>query len=359
MKFFIKIFKLKNLYIYFLVLALLNIFFSTAKANTKIFSIDDIEISTPFEINFDKNEIIEEGFVQAFNELILSIIKSKDQSKLDKISLSQIKGTVETFSIKEEKFINEIYYVKINVSFNKDSVFDLLENQNIFPSIPVKKNIVFIPININEDKNEIKIFSENIFYRNWNKNKKKFHLLNYILPTTDIEDYNLIKKNIKNIENFDFSQIVYKYNLQDYIVSIIYNKNQNIKLLNKININNKIDLKHIKFKNINFNKEDQINKFIDDLKIIFEDRWKHENEINTSIKLLLTVSIKNHNNIRIKEFEKKLNDLDLINKFYIYKFDNQNNFYKIIFNGSRNKFLQTMTNLNYEFETNKKIWIVK
>ena len=40
-------------------------------------------------------------------------------------------------------------------------------------------------------------------------------------------------------------------------------------------------------------------------------------------------------------------------------FDNQNNFYKIIFNGSRNKFLKTMANLNYEFETNKKIWVVK
>ena len=119
MKLFLKIFKLNNLYNYFLVLALLNIFFSTAKANTKIFTIDDIEISAPFEINFNKNQIIEEGFVQAFNQLILSIIKSKDNTKLENISLSQIKGTIETFSIKEEKFINQIYHVKMNVSFNK------------------------------------------------------------------------------------------------------------------------------------------------------------------------------------------------------------------------------------------------
>ena len=39
-----------------------------------LFSIDDIAISTPFQIDFDKNQIIEEGFVQAFNQLILSII---------------------------------------------------------------------------------------------------------------------------------------------------------------------------------------------------------------------------------------------------------------------------------------------
>ena len=143
MKFFPKSFKLSNLYSYFLVLALLNIFFSTANANTKIFTIDDIEISTPFEINFNKNQIIEEGFVQAFNQLILSIIKSKDNTKLKKISLSQIKGTIETFSIKEEKFVNEIYHVKMNVTFNKKSIFDILESKNIFPSLPVKKKYSF------------------------------------------------------------------------------------------------------------------------------------------------------------------------------------------------------------------------
>tara|TARA_B000000441_G_C21363594_1_gene134615 strand:+ start:56 stop:502 length:447 start_codon:yes stop_codon:yes gene_type:complete len=145
MKLFLKFFKLSNLYNYFLVLALLNIFFSTANANNKIFKIDDIEISTPFEINFDKNQIIEEGFVQAFNQLILSIIKSKDNTKLAKISLSQIKGTIETFSIKEEKFVNEIYHIKMNVTFNKKSIFDILENRNIFPSLPVKKKYSFYP----------------------------------------------------------------------------------------------------------------------------------------------------------------------------------------------------------------------
>ena len=56
MKIFLKFYKLRNLYSYFLVLALLNIFFSTASANSKIFIIDDVEISTPFEINFDKNQ---------------------------------------------------------------------------------------------------------------------------------------------------------------------------------------------------------------------------------------------------------------------------------------------------------------
>ena len=86
-------------------------------------------------------------------------------------------------------------------------------------------------------------------------------------------------------------------------------------------------------KNINLEKPNEVKKLIENLKTIFEDRWKQENEINTSIKLLLTISIENINNLRIKEFEQNLDNLDLINDFYIYKFDNKNNLYKIILNG--------------------------
>ena len=38
---------------------------------------------------------------------------------------------IETFSIKEEKFIDEIYYLALNVSFNKKNIFDLLESNGI------------------------------------------------------------------------------------------------------------------------------------------------------------------------------------------------------------------------------------
>ena len=119
MRFNIKQFNYKRLYIHFCFLALLNIFFSTENIEAKTFSVNDIEISTPFEINFNKNKIIDEGFVQAFNRLVLSILQTQDQKKLSKTPLVLIKSMIETFSIQEEKFINEVYYLSLNVSFNK------------------------------------------------------------------------------------------------------------------------------------------------------------------------------------------------------------------------------------------------
>ena len=86
----------------------------------------NIEISKPFEINFDKNEVIDKGFKEAFFELVSLIVNSSDTKKINQVKLNEIKGMVESFSIKEEKFINEIYYVNLGVSFNKKKVFNFL-----------------------------------------------------------------------------------------------------------------------------------------------------------------------------------------------------------------------------------------
>ena len=359
MKYIFQNLKLRKLYIFFLFLALLNIFFSTGISLAKTFSVNDVELSTPFKTNFDKNKIINDGFIQAFNQLMLSTVQSKDLQKLTNIPLNQIKSMIDTFSINDEKFVNEIYYIRLNVSFNKKAIFDLLEKKNIFPSLPLKKDIIFIPIIVDQNKNQIKMFSDNIIYNYWNYNIKRHDLLNYILPTEDLEDLNLVKKNIENLENFEFSEIIKKYNIENYIVSIFFIDSYQTRLLNKISFDNKTNLKNTLLNNIDFNNNSKINKFIDILRISFEDYWKAQNEINTSVKLPLTISVENSNNIKIYQLEEKLSKIDLIYNFYIYKFDNKNNIYKIIFNGTPDKFIEVMKNNNYEFETVNKIWVMK
>ena len=358
MKFNIKLFNFKRLYIHFCFLALLNIFFSTENIQAKTFSINDIEISTPFEINFDKNNIIDEGFLQAFDMLVLSIVQTKDQKKLNKTPLSLIKGMIETFSIKEEKFIDEIYYLSLNVSFNKKKILNLMEKKNIFPSPPVEKNIFFLPIIVDRDSDDISIFSENYIFNNWNSNNQKYHLLRYILPTEDLEDFNLIKRNSKYLESYNFSEIIKKYNLDEYIIAIIFKENNMIKVLNKINFNQQENFKNISFQNLNIDNDQEANKLVESLKIIYENYWKSKNEINTSVKISLTISI-NNDNSKISKFEEILNDMDLVYDFSIYKFDNKDSFYKIIFNGSPEHFIKIMKNKNYKFDIQNQIWIIK
>ena len=96
----------KILYIFFLFLSLNIFFFSTVKCSAKAFDIDNVNISEPFEINFDKNKVIDEGFKKAYQNLIKKILNSTDQKRIKQIKLNEIKGMIESFSIKEEKFIN-------------------------------------------------------------------------------------------------------------------------------------------------------------------------------------------------------------------------------------------------------------
>ncbi|MDC0405043.1 hypothetical protein OAM30_00575 [Candidatus Pelagibacter sp.] len=307
----IKLFNYRRLYIHFCFLALLNIFFSTENIQAKTFSINDIEISAPFEINFDKNNIIDEGFLQAFDRLVLSTVQTKDQNKLNKVSLGLIKGMIETFSIKEEKFIDEVYYLSLNVSFNKKKVLNLMERKNIFPSLPVKKNIFFLPIIVDNNKDEISIFSENYIFNNWNSNNQKYHLLRYILPTEDLEDFNLIKKNSKYLESYSFNEIIKKYNLDEYIISIIFKENNLVKVLNKINFNQEEDIKNTSFQNLDIDNNQDADELVKNLKTIYENYWKSKNEINTSVKISLTISV-NNNNTEIKKFEEILDNMDMV-----------------------------------------------
>jgi len=359
MRFNIKLFNFKRLYIHFCFLALFNIFFSTENIQAKTFSINDIEISTPFEINFNKNKIIDEGFAQAFNRLVLSILQTQDQKKLINTPIGLIKSMIETFSIKEEKFIDEVYYLSLNVSFNKKKILNLMEKKNIFPSLPVEKKIFFLPIIVDKNKDEISIFSENYIFNNWNSNNQKYHLLRYILPTEDLDDFNLIKRYSKILESYNFSEIIKKYNIDEYIISIIFKENDNIKVLNKINFNQEESLKNISFQNLNIDNYKEADKLIESLKSVYENYWKSKNEINTSVKISLTVSINNNNNSKISKFEEILDNADLVYNYYIYKFNNKDSFYKIIFNGSPDHFLKFMKNKNYEFDIQNKIWSVK
>ena len=54
----------------------------TSNAHGKIFKIEDIEISEPFDINFNKEKVINKAFSAAFKELALSVLQPRINQKL-------------------------------------------------------------------------------------------------------------------------------------------------------------------------------------------------------------------------------------------------------------------------------------
>ena len=349
----------KSLYILFFILAVTIFFFSTTKVKAKSFEITNIEISKPFENNFNKNQVIDSGFKKAFLQLIYSLVKSTDVEKIESIRLNQIKSMIESFSIQEEKFIDQVYYVNLGVSFNKRKIFKHLENNNVFPSQIIKETFLFLPIIIDENINDLVIFSNNKIYENWILNSEKYHLLNYVMPTEDLEDYNLIKSNYESIENYDFKKITEKYFLKNSIIALIFKNDQEVRVLSKITSRENTFIKNNTFTNFDLNDEEKLNSLIKNLKNLYEDTWKKYNEINTSIKLSLMIRVSNKDLAKSIEFESSLDEIDLVNYYSVQKFNRDHIFYEVIFNGTTKNFINIMKDKNYKLNTQKKVWILE
>ena len=354
-----KLLKLQKVYIFFISFVLFIIIFFSTYLHANNFRVSNIEISSPFELNFKKSSVIDEGFQLSFSNLLSMITTSGDKNKIKNISIKKLKSMIDSFTISDEKFINNEYFAKLETTFNKKKILGFLEKKNIFPSIPIKNKVLLIPILIDIETDSIYLFSDNIFYDRWNDKKKNYQLLDYLLPSEDLEDLNKLQEMSNSVETYDFINLIKKYDLKDYIISIIYKNKNEVKVLSKINLNNSLKINNQRYSKVNLTNEKDFNMILENLKNLYENEWKKNNEINTSIKLPLTISIKSTDYKKIVYLEEVLTNIDLISHFYILKFDNKFIQYRIIYNGSPNSFFNDMNNRYFDLVMENNVWTVK
>ena len=167
-----KFLKLQKLYIFFISFVLFIIIFSTTFLYANAFKISDVEISSPFELDFKKSSVIDGGFQISFLNLISMITTSGDRNKIKNIPIKELKAMIDSFTISDEKFINNEYFATLETTFNKKKILDFLERKNVFPSIPVRNKVLLVPVLLDVETNNIYLFNDNIFYEKWNEKKK-------------------------------------------------------------------------------------------------------------------------------------------------------------------------------------------
>ena len=100
---------INSIYIFFLFFLIFFIKFSTINVLANSFKILDLEITKPYDKKFNKEKVIDTAFEEAFQELILRITTLKIE-ELDKLTnLKNIYSLIESFSIVDEKFIDNKY----------------------------------------------------------------------------------------------------------------------------------------------------------------------------------------------------------------------------------------------------------
>ena len=147
--------------------------------------------------------------------------------------------------------------------------------------------------------------------------------------------------------------------MNNYIISLIFKNDNEIRVLSKIYNEKREIIKNDTFQNLNLSNNEDLNFFINSLKNLFEDTWKKLNEINTSIKLSIIVKTENDDLSKSSRFESDLNDIELVNDYFIQKFDKQFIYYEILFNGTVQSFINIMKNKKYNLNTQKKIWTLE
>ena len=350
-----------NIYLYFFFLLFILVFikFSTTIVLADNYTVKNIKIKEQYDINFNKDKVINKGFEKGFKTLIFKIVESKDKKLFKDIPNSKISSLIDNFSITNEKFVNNNYEVDFEVKFDKKKLLSFIRGKNVISSVPKDADVLFIPILIDTQSNEIKFFDQNYFYNNWNNVNKNYFLLNYNLPDENIENFRLFQRIKNNIEDNDLSEITNKYNFENIFVVIFYKNKKNLQIFSKISFSNSNFKFNLDQKNINYEDNKLLDQIILNLKNLYEDKWKLINKINTSISIPIKISLKNNNFIISEKLENVLNQSDFVYEYEIEKISSEDIIYKITYNNNPEKFLNTLKVNDININSSSNIWNIE
>ncbi len=350
-----------NIYLYFFFLLFILVFikFSTTIVLADNYTVKNIKIKEQYDINFNKDKVINKGFEKGFKTLIFRIVESKDKNLFKDIPNNKISSLIDNFSITNEKFVNNNYEVDFEVKFDKKKLLSFIREKNVISSVPKEADVLFIPILIDTQSNEIKFFDQNYFYNNWNNVNKDYFLLNYNLPNENIENFRLFQRIKNNIEDNDLSEITNKYDFENIFVVVFYKNKKNLQIFSKIGFSNSNFKFNLNQKNLNYEDNKILDQIILNLKNIYEDKWKLINKINTSITISIKISIKNSNFITSEKLENILNQSDFVYEYEIEKMNSEELIYKIIYNNNPEKFLNTLKVNDININSSSDIWNVE
>ena len=335
-----------------------TIFLFTIHSNTlaeeNIFTIDKIEVEGIVNLNFSREKYLNKAFSESFGILMSKILLSGDLNKVKQIKLKKIKKLISSFQILEEVYIKDDYKISIKVLYNETKVKKFLAEKNISFTQPQNITVLFYPVFF--INNEIQNLNENIFYKNWSKIKIKNNTINFILPLEDLDDVSRIVKMKNKIEELNIENLVNKYDIENYVFSLIDYNNQKLNIYLKLNLNNKKISKNLSYDIKDVNDELLLSSIIKDIKLNIVDLWKRENLIN----LLMPLSIQlkfNHKDMKnLDNLKEALDTISIINSYTLEEFNINNSFFKIYYYGDPKKFKSELLSLGYSLENIQGSW---
>ena len=322
-----------------------------AKIDT--FTVDNIVVVGKMHSNNYRTKYLQVAFKKGFENLINNILKKKDEKKLLSVNLKTIKSLIENYQIIQEEILDDIYTIKVSMTFNRDLVSQFFHRKNITYSEVTKLELVVFPILILNS--ELQVFSQNKFFKEWNE-QKNFENINFILPVENVDDIEFIKNNLQSLEEIDLSELVDNYEIKNSAI-LIFRHDEG-----ELNVFFKVDFKGVeKAKRVKFIVEDLTNKevradIIKNLKININDFWKEEHLIDISAPSYLTFKIKTEKSETLKNAIKRIKKINLIDSYIVRELSKNSAKIKIKYFGKIKNLQEELTDNGFEFKILHNEW---
>ena len=342
---------MKNLIFIFCILIIL---FKTGNvlSNNKIFNVNNVEINGTISKN--KEKLINRAFKKGFKELINRLLLEKDYKKLSTINLKQIKKLISYYQIDDSKKQEEDNAkIKFNIFFDKDRIHNFFYKKNILYSDVINAEVILLPLLIINKK--YFIYTKNYFYDNWN-DENSSGLIQYTLPVENIENIQTIEKNKNNIYTLNFSDFFKEYNLENMAFVIIEIDNNTAKVFLNTKIAGKKINKTLFLNQKNLNQKQFNQKIILEVKAIMRDLIKSQNLIDVRVPSFLNVEIKLNNKSNLVELNNRIQNIDLIDDFYVQQLNKDYALVKIKFLGRISKIIKELKDQNIDLIMKKGEW---
>ena len=343
-------------YIFIFLTTIILIFFSSTKSFSEenVFTINNIKVKGAIDLNFSRDKYLNEAFLKSFQILMNKILLTRDLKKVSGVKLTQIKNLISSFKIIEESYKNDEYKANIKIFYNERKIKIFLGEKNISFSQPESISVVFFPVLI--VNNEIKNFKENFFYHKWSEIGIENETINFILPLEDLEDISQITKMRDKIEELNVENLVNKYDVKNYVFTLMDYQNNKFNIHLKIKFNNNKIRKNISYNVINIEDEIELNSILKDLKLKIIDLWKEENLVNILMPLSIRLKFEHKNLEDLDDLRNIFYKINIIDKYTLEEFNINNSFFKIYYYGNPKKLQSELLKFGYQLRSEQGFW---
>lgn len=331
---------MKNLIFIFYILIILlktgNVF-----SNNNIFNVNNIEITKENSLN--KEKLIDQVVLKGFNQLINRLLLDEDYKKISKTNLAEIKKLISHYQIvspTEDIQQAENKNINVNVFFDKERMHNFFYERNLLYSDIINTEVILFPLLKKDD--QYFIYTQNYFYDNWSK-RNIDKLIQYILPTENIENIQKINLNKDNIYQLDIPDFFKEYQNSNIVFANIEITENSGEIflktrIEKKEINKKISIK--KKKDLNFDKF--YNEVIFEVNNIIKDLIKSQNLIDVRTPSFINAKINFDKKNNLVEFNNRLKKIDLIDNFYVQQLNKNYVLVKIKYLGKIKKIMNKL-----------------